>query len=134
MVAKAPSNFSQHRIILTCFAVCKLLIPLFLLLNFLTFNDVLVSSTLTLPVNIFTWKKKKPCSPGARKLARIETHDLPKTRSDVLTTEHWTKKRICLSLLVEQIYCKFRVLMLLLICPWCKFCSKVKVYFSVRVV
>ena len=46
---------------------------------------------------------------------------------------HWTKKRICLSLLVEQIYCKFRVLMLLLICSWCKFCSKVKVYFSARV-
>ena len=31
------------------------------------FNDVLVSSTLTLPVNIFTWKKEKPCSPGAWK-------------------------------------------------------------------
>ena len=46
---------------------------------------------------------------------------------------HWTKKRIYLSLLVEQIYCKFRVLMLLLICSWCKYCSKVKVYFSARV-
>ena len=45
---------------------------------------------------------------------------------------HWTKKRICPSLLVEQIYCKFRVLVLLLICSWCKFCSKVKVYFSIR--
>ena len=33
------------------------------------FNDVLVSSTLTLvPVNIFTWKKEKPCSPGATKM------------------------------------------------------------------
>ena len=36
--------------------------------SFLIFNDVLVSSTLTLPVNIFTWKKEKPCSTGARKL------------------------------------------------------------------
>ena len=35
--------------------------------------------------------------------------------------QHWTKKRICLSLLVEQICCKFKVLMLLLICSWCKF-------------
>ena len=26
------------------------------------FNDALVSSTLTLPVNVFTWKKQKPCS------------------------------------------------------------------------
>ena len=34
---------------------------------FLIFNDVLVSSTLTLPVNIFTWKKGKPCSSGATK-------------------------------------------------------------------
>ena len=33
------------------------------------FNDVLVSSTLTLPVNIFTWKKKKLCSPGAGKFS-----------------------------------------------------------------
>ena len=33
-----------------------------------TFSDVLVSSTLTLPVNIYTWKKKKPCSPGASKI------------------------------------------------------------------
>ena len=32
------------------------------------FSDVLVSSTLTLPVNIYTWKKKKPCSPGATKI------------------------------------------------------------------
>ena len=31
------------------------------------FNDALVSSTRTLPVKIFTWKKEKPCSPGARK-------------------------------------------------------------------
>ena len=42
----------------------------------LIFNDVLVSSTLRLPVNIFTWKKKKPCSRGATKIfvprARIE--------------------------------------------------------------
>ena len=37
--------------------------------SFLIFNDVLVSSTLTLPVNIFTWKKEKPCSPGARKFS-----------------------------------------------------------------
>ena len=29
------------------------------------FNDGLVSSTLTLPVNILTWKKEKPCPPGA---------------------------------------------------------------------
>ena len=36
--------------------------------SFLIFNDVLVSSTLTLPVNIFTWKKKKPCSPGTTKI------------------------------------------------------------------
>ena len=36
--------------------------------SFLIFNDVLVSSTLTLPVNIFTWKKEKPCSPGATKI------------------------------------------------------------------
>ena len=27
----------------------------------------LVSSTLTLPVNIFTWKKEKLCSPGETK-------------------------------------------------------------------
>ena len=32
------------------------------------FNDILVSSTLTLPVNIFTWKKEKVCSPGATKI------------------------------------------------------------------
>ena len=32
------------------------------------FNDALVSSTRTLPVKIFTWKKEKPCSPGARKI------------------------------------------------------------------
>ena len=31
------------------------------------FNDALVSSTRTLPVKIFTWKKEKPCSPGAQK-------------------------------------------------------------------
>ena len=31
---------------------------------FFNFNDVLPSSTLTLPVNIFTWKKEKQCSPG----------------------------------------------------------------------
>ena len=36
-------------------------------LNF-NFNDALVSSTRTLPVKIFTWKKEKPCSPGARKI------------------------------------------------------------------
>ena len=35
----------------------------------LIFNDLLVSSRPTLPVNIFTWKKKKPCSPGARKFS-----------------------------------------------------------------
>ena len=35
--------------------------------TFLIFNDALVSSTLALPVNIFTWKKEKPCSPGQRK-------------------------------------------------------------------
>ena len=34
----------------------------FILLLF--FNDTLVSSTRTLPVDNFTWKKKKPCSPG----------------------------------------------------------------------
>ena len=34
----------------------------------LIFSDVLVSSTLTLPVNIYTWKKKKPCSPGETKI------------------------------------------------------------------
>ena len=39
--------------------------------SFLIFNDELVSSTLTLPVNIFTWKKEKPCSPGARKLSLL---------------------------------------------------------------
>ena len=33
------------------------------------FSDVLVSSTLTLPVNIYTWKKKKPCSLGAREFS-----------------------------------------------------------------
>ena len=32
------------------------------------FNGVLVSSTLTLPVNIFTWKKEKPCSPRRTKI------------------------------------------------------------------
>ena len=32
------------------------------------FNDALVSSTRTLPGKIFTWKKEKPCSPGARKI------------------------------------------------------------------
>ena len=37
------------------------------------FNDVLVSSTLTLPVNIFTWKKEKPCSSGARQLIQGKT-------------------------------------------------------------
>ena len=31
---------------------------------FFNFNDVLPSSTLILPVNIFTWKKEKQCSPG----------------------------------------------------------------------
>ena len=36
--------------------------------SFLIFNDVLVSSTLTLPVNIFSWKKEKPCSPRATKI------------------------------------------------------------------
>ena len=36
--------------------------------SFSIFNDVLVSSTLTLPVNIFTWKKEKPCSPRATKI------------------------------------------------------------------
>ena len=44
--------------------------------SFLFFNGVPVSSTLTLPVNNFTWKKEKPYSPGATKifvpLARIE--------------------------------------------------------------
>ena len=40
----------------------------------LIFNDVLVSSTLTLPVNIFTWKKEKPCSPGATKWYTSEQH------------------------------------------------------------
>ena len=43
---------------------------------FLIFNDVPVSSTLTLPVNNFTWKNEKPCSLGATKIfvpwARIE--------------------------------------------------------------
>ena len=43
---------------------------------FLIFHDVLVSSTLIVPVNIFTLKKEKPCSPGATKIfvsrARIE--------------------------------------------------------------
>ena len=38
---------------------------------FLTFNDVLVSSTLTLPVNIFTWKKdtgrRNHARPGKQK-------------------------------------------------------------------
>ena len=42
----------------------------------LIFHDVLVSSTLTVPVNICTWKKEKPCSPGTTKIfvsrARIE--------------------------------------------------------------
>ena len=38
-------------------------------LFFLIFSNVLVSRTLTLPVNIYTWKKKKPCSPGARKFS-----------------------------------------------------------------
>ena len=37
---------------------------------------------------------------------------------------HWKKKRICLSLLVEQIYCKFRVLMLLLICRFVRILFK----------
>ena len=37
--------------------------------SFLIFNDVLVSSTLTLPVNIFTLEKEKPCSPGAVKIS-----------------------------------------------------------------
>ena len=37
--------------------------------TFLFFNDVLVSSTPALPVNIFTWKKEKPCSPGQRKFS-----------------------------------------------------------------
>ena len=57
----------------------------------------------------------------------------PLSKTNTWFWSHWTKKRICLSLLVEQIYCKFRVLMLLLICSWCKFCPKVKVYFSARV-
>ena len=61
-------------------------------------------------------------------------HQEASIRSRGKANTHWTKKRICLSLLVEQIYCKFRVLMmLLLICSWCKFCSKGKVYFSARV-
>ena len=47
--------------------------------------------------------------------------------------QHWTKKRICSSLLVVQIYCKFRVLMLLLIYSCCKVYWKVKVNFSARV-
>ena len=38
-----------------------------LFLFFLIFNDALESSTLTLPVNILTWKKGKPCSPRATK-------------------------------------------------------------------
>ena len=33
----------------------------------LNFNDALVSSTRTLPVKIFTWKKEKHCSPKATK-------------------------------------------------------------------
>ena len=32
------------------------------------FNDALVSSTRTLPVKIYTSKKKKSCSPGATKI------------------------------------------------------------------
>ena len=39
----------------------------FLNSNF-NFNDALVSSTRTLPAKIFTWKKEKPCSPGATKI------------------------------------------------------------------
>ena len=35
------------------------------------FNDALVSSTRTLPVKIFTWKKEKPCSPKATKFVLI---------------------------------------------------------------
>ena len=47
------------------------------------FNDTLVSSTLILSVNIFTWKKEKSCSPGVQN----RTRNPPNTRSDVLTTE-----------------------------------------------
>lgn len=32
------------------------------------FNNALVSSTLTLPVKIFTWKKEEPRSPGPAKI------------------------------------------------------------------
>ena len=57
-----------------------------------------------------------------------------RSRNITHTNTHWTKKRTCLNLLVEQIYCKFRVLMLLLVCSWFKFFLKVKVYFFARVV
>ena len=44
----------------------QFLVFLLLVSVFFIFNDVLVSSRLTRPVNIFTWKKEKPCSPGAQ--------------------------------------------------------------------
>ena len=34
------------------------------------FNDALVSSTRTLPVNVFSWNKGKPCSPGRESNSR----------------------------------------------------------------
>ena len=37
---------------------------IFILFYYYFFNDTLVSSTRTLPVDNFTWKKEKPCSPG----------------------------------------------------------------------
>ena len=44
-----------------------------------------------------------------------------RTNKCIFALLYWTKNRIFLSSLVEQIYCKLRVLMLLLICSWCIF-------------
>ena len=66
------------------------------LVIFLIFSDVLVSSTLTLPVNIYTWKKKKPCSPGATKIFLIFSDVLvSSTLTLPVNIYTWKKKKPC---------------------------------------
>ena len=48
------------------------------------FNDVLVSSTLALPVIVFTWKKEKLCSPGETKIFVSPGEHIYKISNDII--------------------------------------------------
>ena len=65
---------------------------------FLIFNNVLVSSTLTLPVNIFTWKKEKLCSPGATTIFVFQWSDdvlVSSTLTLPVNIFTWKKEKLC---------------------------------------